>query len=712
MPSKYPNSFDTPENLYTVKDSLKATLARDWNPGDSVVFVNEDISRFPPTGIITLIEQCSSSAVSLQYRGKNGNSFWNIEPAEGSVLIYRPKKTTKVVMQLRAEHHNAIIDSVIEIEKFLGTKRDFNEHTLLGRLNHLQKLIYTPKAWFEVDKTAGLVPLTVTFTSESQGIRGPVGEVTYEWDFGDGTNAIGPEFQVTKTYTEPGIFDVTLTVYNLYGEDQLKLIQIIKARIEAPNEAAIKFQPQMGQIISPGIPDGGPYEIYPVLRTPVNQFVLLDILNGENVNTPDISFAGEYLGANKKALDPITHYTWVLGDDLPHGNAPSTKAAYSIGGMHDLVIRVDTLLGSYRITNYENCIDVVEQKNLWLWDKSVRVYEFGLYSETFKVRPTTTQQIKLNDSFLDDVPNSLQQKQEFRRNNGFASKDGIPSGNQGTCILFWASGRDAKDSVTEEKINFLEYNAFTDVYYGHHSAINRTWNWASLVSPTDIYFILGVTGKNIPTMSPTNQERTDVNLATMAVQSYSKDGYAYVNGGQELGHNPSDYDDDGNSISGHFSVYRTAWKDYVGYLLRNDGVGEHFMLRNFYKTDGTIGTPFMNLMKLTDAPAGRREGELVSLASGIFFFSNDSAAYVYKPETATWEVSPTSPSIFRGLHDSRMKDYDNPGNRLLVASDGERRAYLSFDYSSGAFMRFNEADLTFNAIGTRPTGEQWEMSIY
>jgi hypothetical protein len=56
--------------------------------------------------------------------------------------------------------------------------------------------------------------------------------------------------------------------------------------------------------------------------------------------------------------------------------------------------------------------------------------------------------------------------------------------------------------------------------------------------------------------------------------------------------------------------------------------------------------------------------------------------------------------------------YDNQGNSLLVSSDGDKRAYLSFDYSNGGFLKFSEIDLTFTSIGSRPSGNQWILGIF
>ena len=55
-------------------------------------------------------------------------------------------------------------------------------------------------------------------------------------------------------------------------------------------------------------------------------------------------------------------------DNLPHQSNHKTKAIYNIGGLYDLNLRTDTEFGSYRITNLEKCVDVVEDINLWLWN--------------------------------------------------------------------------------------------------------------------------------------------------------------------------------------------------------------------------------------------------------------------------------------------------------------------------------------------------------
>ena len=58
----FPDNFDSDNNLYVVHDSLRLSLLDDYNPGDTSIVATGDpvvIVRIPPTGQVTLTEQCS-----------------------------------------------------------------------------------------------------------------------------------------------------------------------------------------------------------------------------------------------------------------------------------------------------------------------------------------------------------------------------------------------------------------------------------------------------------------------------------------------------------------------------------------------------------------------------------------------------------------------------------------------------------------------------
>ena len=71
------------------------------------------------------------------------------------------------------------------------------------------EVVKTPLPGFSADAFAGCVPLAVNFTNSSENLTS---NVTYQWEFGtgDGSTVTDPAY----TYTQPGIYDVTLTVTN------------------------------------------------------------------------------------------------------------------------------------------------------------------------------------------------------------------------------------------------------------------------------------------------------------------------------------------------------------------------------------------------------------------------------------------------------------------------------------------------------------------
>ena len=110
----------------------------------------------------------------------------------------------------------------------------------------------------------------------------------------------------------------------------------------------------------------------------------------------------------------------------------------------------------------------------------------------------------------------------------------------------------------------------------------------------------------------------------------------------------------------------------------------------------------------------KTEGQLVPLNSGIFFFNNSGNISAYNTTSNTWETgtSGSGGSTFRSLQDDTVSGFDIIDNTLLAASDGQHVAYLSYDYSINAFIKFNSIDMTFNRLISRPTGVQWLMGIY
>lgn len=756
--SNFPQQFDSDDNLFLVHDGLRLTLADDYSPGDTSIVVQGDLvtlNRFPATGLITLTEQCSDvdkRAISFYYSSIDSSTgvISGLEILPGFEDCVKPKTITHVTQNVMDWHHNHVKDAIIAIQNFIGIKGTCDTNpfgpTLEGRINFLRKLVLVPKAWFTLNKRQGVVPLEVEFTDRSfrLGTDGTAGPVTITWDFGDHTSStisyemISATTQVPddsvdvivrdtdkgtikKTYHVPGIYTVKMRVQNDFGYDELILDDVVHARIKAPNEAVIHYSQNTNlQIVTPGAPANGPYDTPPVIRSPINTLIHLGVPSGENPATSGYSYAGELLSENGSPLDPVTDWTWALGDDITHENSPTTTASFSTGGIYDLKLRVDTSMGAYRITTYDNSIDIVENTNLWLWtfkDDGVtaRAYEYGLLSETFKLTPSNGLTVTRNESFLAGKNNEESQRREFRKNVGFSPKSSVTSsGRGGASILYWASGRNANDPISAEQIRVVEFQGFTDTYITRPS-ISRPWNWCHLPAGASSYFFGGETDNTFPNVSPVNTDLTQQNLVTMGVATSTIATENYLNGAQDLQQNAALYDANGTSIYGDFSVYRTTWKDNTGYIARNDAVGPFFRIKSFYRTLGTLSNQVTHIEKLTDIEGQSKvEGGMTNLSQGVYFFDNSGSVISFHPSTNLWyKGGPGVNSIaYRSLQDTSVEGFDSLSNTFQVASDGDKRAYISFDYSQGVFIKFTELDTTFTSLGSRPVGEQWIMAVY
>jgi PKD repeat protein len=76
---------------------------------------------------------------------------------------------------------------------------------------------------FSSDQTLGLIPLEINFSDDSEGLV-----AWWEWDFGDGSTST--EQHPAHTYTEPGIYDVSLTIRD-YAGNPLTMTQTDLVRV-------------------------------------------------------------------------------------------------------------------------------------------------------------------------------------------------------------------------------------------------------------------------------------------------------------------------------------------------------------------------------------------------------------------------------------------------------------------------------------------------
>jgi PKD repeat protein len=731
--SKYPEELDSNTNLFLVHDSLRVVLAEDYDPSlTNKIFVSGDISMFPQTGIITLTEQCSDPkdrAVSFFYKNKTIDSFEELTVLPGfKNEIIRKKQITNVTQNVMSHHHNSLKDALIAIETFVGVKGTTDNipfgETMEGRINFLRKLVLSPKAWFSANKRIGLAPLEIEFKNES--FRLSSGEVKTTWNFGDQEeNEVSEIYEETiiKTYTNPGNFDVTLIVENEYGTDTIVFEKFINVRSEAPLDAVVDFSNTNDQIYISGTrilnnasEIAGPWEVTPKIKSKINKIISMSIdLDSIYLDENEIqrNNAGEELDLNQIPIDPIEEYEWILNDDLIHANENFTDAAYSIGGVYDLVLKTKTRYNSFKITKYSEAIDIIEDKNMFLFTLnglSPISHEFGLISEEFKTGiENDAINLDFNNSFLDGTYDEEKAKFELKRNVGFSKFNTILSGFGGTSIITYATGGTTSD-VTTQKAKILNFSGFSGLLTTDSLEVNRPWNWIFLNFTSKAYYLFGTENANPQSINTTSYQYKDtlllgnsLNLGTGTPITEEN----YLNGANDLGIIPN------VNSEPKWSVNRSTVKDNTGYILRNESVGLFFRLKSFYRTEGTSEEPVINFRKIQDITGQvKTEGQLVNMSNGIFFFNNSGSVSAYNLIENKWEILSINSNVFKNFQDTLTSGYDNKDNTLLVTSDGERVSYLSYDYSNKSFIKFNSIESTFTKLNPRPEGEQWLLTIY
>ena len=310
--------------------------------------------------------------------------------------------------------------------------------------------------------------------------------------------------------------------------------------------------------------------------------------------------------------------------------------------------------------------------------------------------------VKRDSSFMSGYPNLVYQRDTFLRNVSIAQKGTTSSGDGGQSVMYWA-----EDQTT---IRFQQFEPFQELWssagLGVGDTQTKNWNWAGFSSPDAIYILFGL---DSITGTPTNISlgRSQHNMGTLTSTNATYVASDFVNGADDLL----------TLADSSPATYRTTYQGQNGYIARNEaGPGAFFRIRSFYRTEGDFADVAQNVRKLPDIPGtARTELEIVPLSSGIFVFNNSGEVAAYSPLTNVWSTG--GPGVgsasFRSLQDSSVEGFAETSQTLRATSDGDKRAYLSFDYSVNAFIKFNEADLTFSSLGSRPTSnEQYILTAF
>lgn len=209
--SVFPEAKDSKDTLYEARNNAETQLRQTLSYNGKYIIV-DDNSKFPEKGLLRVGPPAGQpgAAELIYYDSKTTGIFRNlIRGFAGSRQNPWPVGSW-VANAVMAEHHNAIKDAVIQIEKNLGTEENPTEESLNGILKSQETRFLAPKAIFRAHRLEGPPPLKVRFQNFS---TGPL--VRYLWDFGDGTTSV--EKSPIHTYQAEGIYSVQLNVITSLG---------------------------------------------------------------------------------------------------------------------------------------------------------------------------------------------------------------------------------------------------------------------------------------------------------------------------------------------------------------------------------------------------------------------------------------------------------------------------------------------------------------
>lgn len=209
--SVYPVAIDSVNTLYETRNNAQ-TLLKQTLPYTGKSIIVEDTSSFPSRGLLRIGPPPgqSGNAELIYYGKKTINTFQElIRGFAGSKQSVWPVGAF-AANSVMAEHHNALKDAILNIQKKIGT-RDFPEDGSLNAIvKELENRFLAPKPIFRATPLRGRPPLEVRFQNLSGG-----NALRFLWDFGDGGTST--ETNPIHTYRQEGIYSVKLNMISTLG---------------------------------------------------------------------------------------------------------------------------------------------------------------------------------------------------------------------------------------------------------------------------------------------------------------------------------------------------------------------------------------------------------------------------------------------------------------------------------------------------------------
>lgn len=209
--SLFPIVKDDKEQLYEARNNAQTLLKQSLSYSGKYIVV-EDNSSFPPQGLLRIgpAPGEEGNAELIYYDKKTTGIFRDLIRGFAGSRQNRWASGKHVTNSVMSEHHNAVKDAVLQIERNLGTETTPAEESLNYILKEQEVRFLAPKALFRAWPRRGAPSLRVRFQNFTTGDA-----VRYLWDFGDGTTSV--EKHPIHTYQNEGIYSVKLNVITSLG---------------------------------------------------------------------------------------------------------------------------------------------------------------------------------------------------------------------------------------------------------------------------------------------------------------------------------------------------------------------------------------------------------------------------------------------------------------------------------------------------------------
>lgn len=770
MPDKtsYPMSYDTPSELKTVVDSLISTVIAeitpynsldkstyDWENGDGVIFL-DDTSRWPDSGFVTVYLKehwgsVSERATLFHFSGKNNASLIGVMLVHGQKLKYFPEGSF-AVQNVVAQNHNYGKDAILALEGYLGHRKTDDATTIEWFTDLYARTVRVPKPWLDISPTKAFVGDFFTFTDMTARVspgfaQSDDSKVAWRLSFGDGVTTLvtldaeNKEYVFTTTrpgesdtverrsawsgvlkhrYASAGMFTITLTVWNEFGEDTLVLKDIVRvmsevrgsleidvsfARLQAGDDSA-----QMRA--SESLADDDEVDLLGFLETgqdpsplpsPDNMVSRNRVIAKEDQVTVRGLLSGD-------ADMRIAKYVWDFGANGPSNvpNASLVNIIFELGGIYDVGLRVISDTGSWISAAAENAVDVVEKPSVWHTYSSGSSGSLSMNEYSIGANAWKSPKIVFNLDYQFDF--SGEDSLRFMDDKGFHNKI-----NSNNAFVLW--------SLSEVMLGVAQFNSLTS------TAVKRTenpqifYNWYTLYMPdynTDAVFILGGVS-DLSDLGPINQRIVYYGIGTNSFIVVPNEYVLPLDGEDSTASKTVAYENSEKLLTNPNATpakWRSTSYAGKGYLLRSSEKG---MMDDFFSFDPAT-TSFMSIV--SRMPFSKRELCLDSLSGGVYALSNAGDLHVFDPLSETWtSIVSSAVDAFADVFHTADPSSRNPdaggvsGTKSRALDADNEKLYFSYDYSTSSFGRFDVGKMVFEQLSPRPEPQsqadrQWDMGVF